>query len=60
MRDLIRDLTKDQTKDLFGLKLNVNPSITDGVHRNEDFVEIISVFSTFSNKIQKKYESHFM
>ena len=24
-----------------------NPSITDGVHRNKNFVEIISVFSTF-------------
>ena len=26
-----------------------NPSITDGVHRTENFVEIIPVFSTFSN-----------
>ena len=25
------------------------PSITDGVHRNENFEEIIPVFSTFSN-----------
>ena len=26
------------------------PSITDGVHRNENLVEIIPVFSTFSKK----------
>ena len=42
----------------------LNPSITDWVHRNENFVEIIPVFSTFSNffkkKRKKKYESHFM
>ena len=31
-----------------------NPSITDGVHRNENFVEIIPVFSTFSNFFKKK------
>ena len=30
------------------------PSITDGVHRNENFVEIIQVFSTFSNFFKKK------
>ena len=39
------------------------PSITDGVHRNENFVEIIPVFSTFSNFLKKKkknYKSHFM
>ena len=30
------------------------PSITDGVHRNENFVEIIPVFSTFSNFFKKK------
>ena len=30
------------------------PSITDGVHRNENFVEIIPVFSTFSKKIAVK------
>ena len=36
-----------------------NPSITDGVHRNENFEEIIPVFSTFSKK-KKKYKSHFM
>ena len=29
--------------------LPFNPSITDGVHRNENLVEIIPVFSTFSN-----------
>ena len=32
----------------------VPPSITDGVHRNENFVEIIPVFSTFSKKKEKK------
>ena len=41
-----------------------HPSITDGVHRNENFVEIIPVFSTFSNFFKKKkkyiYKSHFM
>ena len=31
-----------------------NPSITDGVHRNENFAEIIPVFSTFSNFFKKK------
>ena len=30
--------------------MSVNPSITDGVHHNENFVEIIPVFSTFSVK----------
>ena len=30
------------------------PSITDGVHRNENFEEIIPVFSTFSNFKKKK------
>ena len=29
------------------------PSITDGVHSNENFVEIIPVFSTFSNFFQR-------
>ena len=29
-------------------ELCFNPSITDGVHHNENFVEIIPVFSTFS------------
>ena len=29
------------------------PSITDGVHRNENLVEIIPVFSTFSNFFKK-------
>ena len=33
---------------------NWMPSITDGVHRNENFVEIIPVFSTFSNFFKKK------
>ena len=30
------------------------PSITDRVHRNEKEVEIIPVFSTFSNFLKKK------
>ena len=30
------------------------PSITDGVHRNENLVEIIPVFSTFSNLFKRK------
>ena len=30
------------------------PSITDGVHRNENLVEIIPVFSSFSNFFIKK------
>ena len=29
-------------------RVYILPSITDGVHRNENFVEIIPVFSTFS------------
>ena len=44
-----------------------NPSITDGVHRNENFVEIIPVFSTLSNFFKKRkkkkkrnYKSHLM
>ena len=43
-------------------RLHTIPSITDGVHRNENFVEIIPVFSTFSNFFKKKknYKSHFM
>ena len=35
-------------------KLGWNPSITDGVHRKENFVEINPVFSTFSNFFKKK------
>ena len=31
-----------------------HPSITEGVHRNENLVEIIPVFSTFSNFFKKK------
>ena len=30
------------------------PSITDGVHRNENFAEIIPFFSTFSNFFKKR------
>ena len=44
--------------------MTIIPSITDGVHRNENFMEIIPVFSTFSNffnkKNKKNYKSHFM
>ena len=32
-----------------------NPSITNGVHRNENFVEIIPVFSNFFKTKKKKY-----
>ena len=32
----------------------LHPSITDRVHRSENFVEIIPVFSTFSNFFKKK------
>ena len=41
-------------------KIGQTPSITDEVRRNENFVEIIPVFSTFSKKNKKKYKSHFM
>ena len=36
--------------------IHSQPSITDGVYRNENFVEIIPVFSTFSKffKVFKK------
>ena len=34
--------------------ISSQPSITDGVHRNENFEEIIPVFSTFSNFFKKK------
>ena len=59
-------LLKIRAKDVFilGNLLNINPSITDGAHRNENFVEIIQVFSTFSNFLKKEkkknYKSHFM
>ena len=33
--------------------LGFKPNITDGVHRNDNFVEIIPVFSTFSKKKKK-------
>ena len=32
----------------------IYPSIRDRVHRNENFVEIITVFSTFFNFFKKK------
>ena len=44
------------------LTFSKEPSITDGVHRNENLVKIIPVFSTFSTFFKKKknYKSHFM
>jgi len=42
----------------------IHPSITDGVHRKENFVEIIPVFFNFfkikKKKKKKNYKSHFM
>ena len=35
-------------------KYGMNPSKPDGVHRKENFVEIIPVFSTFSKIFKKK------
>ena len=40
------------------IKVIRNPSITDGVHHNENFVEIIPVFSTFSNFFKKKEKKY--
>ena len=34
--------------------LGTVPSITDGVHRKDNFVEIIPVFSIFSNFFKRK------
>ena len=39
-------------------KLQFDPSITDGVHRNENFEEIIPVFSTFSNFLKKNKKKY--
>ena len=39
---------------LVATEIHSHPSITDGVHRNENFVEIIPVFSTLSNFFKKK------
>ena len=36
------------------LHISLDPSITDRVHRNEIFVEIIPVFSTFSKFFKKE------
>ena len=47
----------------FWFRYGLLPSITDGVHRKENFVEIIPVFSTFSKIFNNKfffYKSHFM
>ena len=38
--------------------IHSDPSITDGVHRNENFVEIIPVFSTFS-KFFKVFQKNY-
>ena len=57
--DLFEKNTR-QIKACISPKLQFDPSITDGVHRDENFEEIIPVFSNFSNKIKKKYKSHFM
>ena len=50
--DKYTKLWKIGEKELFILGLA--PSITDGVHRNENLVAIIPVFSTFSNFFKKK------
>ena len=39
---------------VFKRKYTFFPSRRDGVHRTENFVEIIPVFSTFSNFFKKK------
>ena len=44
----------NETPPLIRLLFMLNPSITDGVHRNENFMEIIPVFSSFSNFFKKK------
>ena len=41
-------------KDRLILAIGSQPSITDGVHRNENFIKIIPVFSTFSNFFKKR------
>ena len=49
------DITADWVSTIFQIYC-LTPSITDGVHRNKNFEEIIPVFSTFSNffKLNKK------
>ena len=42
----------------FCLFLWCRPSITDGVHRNENLVEIIPVFSTFFNFFKKRKKKY--
>ena len=37
----------------------VQPSITDGVHRNENFEETIPVFSTSSNFFKQKKKKNY-
>ena len=36
------------TSEIWWFQYQLRPSITDGVHRNENLVDIIPVFSTFS------------
>ena len=40
--------------EFYGMLFGSIPSIRDRVHRNENFVEIIPVFSTFFNFFKKK------
>ena len=61
--NLLSKYVKAEKKEwTFLISKYVGPSIRDRVHRNENFVEIISVFSTFSNFFEKKknYKSHYM
>ena len=49
----MQNCTLDEFVEITSL-MQCTPSITDGVHRNKNFVEIIPVFSTFSNFLKKK------
>ena len=46
--------TENRLPNVSQFMFSLPPSITDGVLRNENFVEIIPVFSTFSNFFKKK------
>ena len=46
----IRLMAPKKHGSILGLATLRNPSIRDGVHRTETFLEIIPVFSTFSKK----------
>ena len=48
------NILKGSIDELRFVKRCQNPSITDGVHRKENFVEIIPVFSTFSKIFNNK------